>query len=180
MLRIDMVDCRQHILRTRIHRLTALNDIVYSQFTENIIHAFPYRNCNKSHWFARFFLLFFLLGGHFFCIPYQFFLVFLSHIVNLHTWELTISKRLLDRKSGIICMDMNFYYVVVCHTDNRIPNRLQICFEFCLLLVCERFLCHNDKFCTIPKFDVCLCLRAWLYNLSPAAWFYRWIIDFFS
>ena len=93
MVRIDLIDGCQHILRAGIHGLSAFYNIVHAQFPEYGVHSFPDRHGNESDGFARFlrrFLLLFLLcrfcllRSHLFRVADQLLLMFLPHIVYLH------------------------------------------------------------------------------------------------
>ena len=78
-----------------------------------------------------------------------------SHIINLHARQFSVAESLLDRKSRIIGMHMNFYEIFICHADDGISNIFQVLFK--LNLIFTRKLCsveHNDKFRTVTEFDV--------------------------
>ena len=77
----------EHILCTRVHRLTALDQVIHTQFLKDLCQHFSYRNRDKSYFFLRLgchFLLF-LLFRKFLSILYKLLLMLLTHIVDLHT-----------------------------------------------------------------------------------------------
>ena len=89
MVCIHIVDRCQHIVRTRVHRLTALYDVVHSQFPEDLIHPFSYRNSDESYRLSRLFLFLLLCSLRLLCsnllrITDQFLVMFLTHVVDLH------------------------------------------------------------------------------------------------
>ena len=158
---MNRIDSCEHVLCTWVHCLTAFNNVVCSKFTENLVHSFSDRNCDKSHIFHRnFFLLSSLLCCEFLCITNQLLLMFLSHIVNLHTRQLSISECFLNCKTRIICVHMDFHNLIICNTYNRISDRFQISFKFHLICLCKMLFCHDDKFCAITKLNMCSCILA--------------------
>ena len=162
-VRIYMVDSGQHIIRTRIHSLSALDDIVHAQFPEYLIHPLADRNSDKANRFSGFFFLlkFSCLGllfRYLLRITDQFLLVLLAHIVNLHPGELAVCESFLDSKSRVVCVDMDLHDIVVRNADNRIADGLQVRLELGLVRFRERLVCHNDKFRTVAELDICLCL----------------------
>ena len=83
---VHLIDCIEHVFCTWIHCLTAFDNVVSSKLTENLIHSFSDRNCNKSDFFARLRLFrFSLLCSQFLRIFDQSLLMLFSHIINLHT-----------------------------------------------------------------------------------------------
>ena len=144
---MDFFDCFQHILRTRIHRLSALDDIVSADALENLRKTFSDRYGDKSIFLAWFFLLLFgflfclLLCRQTFGIFDQFLLMFLTHIVNLDAGQGTVGQCFLNR---------NY---------QGVADRAQIIFQFLLCRLIRRFFCIDNKFRTITKTDI-RCLRA--------------------
>ena len=106
--------------------------------------------------------------------------MFFSHIINLHTRKLSISKSSLNCKSWIIRMHMDFNNIFICYTYNRITYRFQKSFKFMLIFLCKCFFCHNYKFCTISKFDICLCLCIRLNHRCSHTGFNCTIINLFT
>ena len=162
---MDFFDCFQHILRTRIHRLSALDDIVSADALENLRKTFSDRYGDKSIFLAWFFLLLF---GFFFCLLLcrqtfgifdQFLLMFFAHIVNLDAGQGTVGQCLLNRQTWIVCMNVNLDNIIICHNYQGVADRAQIIFQFLLCRLIRRFFCIDNKFRTITKTDIC-CLRA--------------------
>ena len=185
MIRVYLINGCQHVVRARIHRLPAFNDIIHTQFAEDLIHSFPDRNCDKAHRFSRLFFLLLssllrLLSSHFLSIPDQLFLMFFPHIIDLHSGKLPVCERFLDRKSRIICVDMDLYDIIIRNAYNRIPDRLEISFEFYFIFCREFLFCHNNKFCTVSEFNICLSLLSRLDHLCSGSCLDRRIIDLFA
>ena len=91
-LRIYFFDRTQHIFGTRIHGLTAFDQIINAQFAEDFTDTLTNGNGNKSDRLRRhhFFTLFFfelLLFCNFCRIFDQFLLMLLTHIVNFDTGQ---------------------------------------------------------------------------------------------
>ena len=89
MVRIYFINGREHIVCARVHRLSALDDIIHAQFTEDLVHPVSDGNGDKSNRFSRLFLLFrlcslSLLRSDFLCVADQLFLMLLAHIIDLH------------------------------------------------------------------------------------------------
>ena len=105
-------------------------------------------------------------------------MVLLPHVVDLHPCELSKTQRFLNRKTRIIRVNMNFHYLVVRHTDNRITDGFQIRFKLLLLLIGELSSGKDDKLRTVAELNVGLLHRClpkgclWLLG-----WFDRRIID---
>ena len=89
-VRIYLVDGIQHVFRTWVHGLAALDDVICSQLFKDSVDSLPDRHGDKAKglpWLLGlfFFLLFFrLLCRHFLRVADQFLLVLLAHIVYLH------------------------------------------------------------------------------------------------
>ena len=89
MICVDLIDCSEHIIRAWIHSLTALNDIVYTEFPKDFVHPVADGNCDEPYRFSWFLFLFefgsfSLLHSYFLGITDQFFLMLLAHVVDLH------------------------------------------------------------------------------------------------
>ena len=182
---IDMFNRCQHIIRTRIHGLAALDDIIHTQLTEDLIQTFTDGNCDKSNRFARFLCRFFLcflslclcklLG-----ILDKLLLMFLTHIVDLHSGELSECQCFLDRKSRIIGVYVNLDNIIVSHTDDGIANGFQISLESDLVLIRKFFFQQNDEFGTIPELDLSRCISGNPGHIHAASRFDRFVFDLFS
>ena len=80
----------EHILCTRVHRLTALDQVIHTQFLKDLCHSLSHRYGNKANFLRRlccffFFFLFCLFFRHFLGILYKLLLMLLTHIIDLHT-----------------------------------------------------------------------------------------------
>ena len=80
----------EHILCTRVHCLTALDQVIHTQFLKDLCHSLSHRYGNKANFLRRlccffFFFLFCLFFRHFLGILYKLLLMLLTHIVDLHT-----------------------------------------------------------------------------------------------
>ncbi len=169
-IRIDFLNGIEHILRTGIHGLSALDDIVNAERAENFIHALSDRNCNKScffmHsrrclliWHRRRPLVWKLGTLHLPLHHVGHLLITLkTHIFYNDGRECAKTKRLLHRKSGIIGMHMDFYNLIICHNDDGIADGREIFFKIHLLFDIKGFIEHNQKLCTITEFNLCICL----------------------
>ena len=118
---MDLFDCFQHILRTRIHRLSALDDIVGTDSLEDLRKTFSDGYGDKSIFLARSlfllfgFLFFLLLCRQTFGIFDQFLLMLLTHIINLDAGQGTVGQCFLDSQTRIVCMNVNFDNIIICH-----------------------------------------------------------------
>ena len=159
-LGIDFVDRVQHILSTWIHGLTALDQIVYTKFFEDVCESITCGHCDEANFLCRFlFLLFFcLLFGKFLCVFDKFFLMFFAHVVDLHTGKGSISQCTLDRLSRMIGVHMDFDDLIVCNENDGITDGSQEFLEFVFFFDRKRFVQKDDEFCTVTEFDISLCL----------------------
>ena len=182
MVCIHFIDRTEHIICTRIHCLSAFNDIICTELSENPIHSFTDRYGYKTNRLSRFFFLLLrcLLSCRFFCVFDQFFLMLFPHVINLHSGKLTVCERFLNRKSRIVRVYMNFHNIIIGNTNDRIADRFKISFKLCFILICKFFFCHDNKFCTIAKLNIRFRLLGRFYHFCSAACFDCRIIYFFS
>ena len=139
MLCIHFTDRIQHVFRTRIHRLSTLDQVIHTKITENLSETFANGHRNKSYFFLRCFCcLFCLLCSNFFRIFNQFFLMFFTHVIDLDSGQRTIGKSTLDRQSRIIGMYVNLNHFIVSHAHDRITQRAEICLKVHLIF-CSKF-----------------------------------------
>ena len=102
-----------------------------------------------------------LLGGRALLLGHleQLLLMLQPHVVDLHVGKCSILQCLLDGQTRVIGMYVHLYYILICHTYNRIAYRLQICLEIHLHLDVEGFVQHNNELGTVPELDFRLFLR---------------------
>ena len=135
---IHFLDCLQNIFCTWIHGLSAFDQIIHTKITENTAHTFAYRHRNKSYLFLR--LLFFLHSCHFFRFFNDFFMMFQTHVVNLHSGKLSKSKRFLNCKARIVGMYMYLNDLIICNNDDRITDGFEITLVLLLLCLSQWFI----------------------------------------
>ena len=168
----------EHVFGTRIHSLTAFDQIIYAKLTENLRKSLTYGYGNKSMILWRFFV-FCLFFCKFFRIFDQFFLMFFSHIVNLHAGKLTIRECAFKSLSRMIGVHVYLDNLIISYQNNGITDGIQKFTETVDLILWKRFFKKDNKLCTISKFDICLCLRRNLCDLRSCC-FKLGIIHFFS
>ena len=159
-LRIDLVDRVQHILCTRVHSLTALDQIIYTKLPEDVSKSVTCGHCNKSDFLCRLLLLLFLslLFRELLRILDQLLLMFFSHVIDLHTGKSTISQSPLDRLSRMVGVYMNLDNLIICDKNDGITKRSQKFLKFMFFFQRKRFIQKNNKLCTVAKFNISLCL----------------------
>ena len=175
---IDRIDRSEHILCTWVHRLTSFDQIIHTKFSENLVHPFSDGYCNKPNRLARRF--FRLFCCNFFRITDQLFLMLFSHVVNLHTGQLSVCESFFKGQSRMICMNVDLHNVFIRHTYDGISNGLQVGFKLHFICFCKGLICHNDKFCTISELDVRFSLRTCFGHLCSCTCFDRTVIDLFA
>ena len=55
-------------------------------------------------------------------------------------------------------MYMYLYDLIIRYHNDRITDGFQIGFEFIFFLAAKRFIQHDQKLCTVSKFDLLICL----------------------
>ena len=157
---MHLFDGFQHIIGARVHCLTSLDQIIYTQILKHIAQAFARRNGNKAVLLQRSarLCLFKLLCGELLGILDQLLLMLFPHIINLHTGQGAVGKPLFKHFTGMIRMHMHLYDLIIRHDHDRIAHGHKIVLKGKFLLFGHRFVKKDDKLCTISEFDLFFCL----------------------
>ena len=78
----------------------------------------------------------------------------LTHVVDLHAGQLTVGKRLLNCKTGVIRMHMYLNDVIIRNADDGITDGGKERLEVGFFLHREVFLQKNNKLGAVTELDV--------------------------
>ena len=162
---IDLLNCSQHILGARVHGLTALDQVINTESLEDLFDSLSDGHGDESVLLRRLFCCFFslliflcLLCCDLFCVLDQALLMLLTHVVDLHSGQLSVRQRLGNCFSRIVGMYVYLNQLVVCNENDRISDSVQKIFECINLFIRKRVFQHNDKLGAVAEFDFFFCL----------------------
>ena len=81
-------------------------------------------------------------------------MVFLAHIVDLHSGEGAVSQTFFESKTRMVRMDMDFNDIVIRNYNDAVTDGLQISFKFLLLVHIISFLHIYDKLGAVAVLNI--------------------------
>ena len=157
-----MVDRVDHVLGTRVHGLTALDQVICANALKDLAQPVSNGYRNEAIWLSRLILCClclvfpgFLLCCLALCVLDHAFLVLLAHIVDLHAGQGAKGQCLLDGKPRIVGMNMYFYNVIIGNHHDGITDRLQISLELMFAVFIVMLLQIDDELGAVAIFDMC-------------------------
>ena len=156
-LRVNLADRLQHIIRARIHRLSALDEAVDAESAEDLAHAVPDCDGNETGLLSGPVLRLWLIlckGGLHFRLLEELLLMLDPHVVNFHPAEAAVFQSLLKGKSRMIRVHMNFHDVIIRDQHQTVSDGGEEGFQLLFLHFGERFFEIDDEFGAVSELDV--------------------------
>ena len=169
---VHLLHSIQNVLRARIHRLSAGNDIIHAKTTENVRKSFAGAHCNHADVLLRlifrrsFFERLLRSGGLLFlrssrCKLFKF--LSAAKVDNGNLLQLSVQKSSLKNQSRIVGMHLNMHAVIRTNGHDLICNRIHVRRYIAVNLVIVGLRKDLKEGHDIAVFKICI-LRIFLFS----------------